>query len=46
MIEPFNVLAIVGDVIGDEDHVVYLLASLPDSYSTQLVTAFKARDYY
>ena len=41
MIELFNVLAIVEDMIGDEDHVVYLLASLPDSYSTQLVTALK-----
>ena len=36
--EPFNELAIVGDVIEDEDHVVYLLASLPDSFSTRAAT--------
>ena len=37
----FNELAIVGDLIGEEDCVVYLLASLPDSFST-LVTALEA----
>ena len=39
--EIFNELSIVGDEITDEDRVVYLLASLPDSYNT-LVTAFEA----
>ena len=32
MTELFNELAIVGDAIDDEDRVVYLLASLPDSF--------------
>ena len=41
MMELFNELAIVRDVIEDEDCVVYLLASLPDSFST-LVTALEA----
>ena len=41
MMELFNELAIVGDVIQDEDRVIYLLASLPDSFST-LVTALEA----
>ena len=31
MMELFNELAVVRDVIQDEDHVIYLLASLPDS---------------
>ena len=43
MRELFNELAIVGDVIQDEDHVIYLLASLPDSFST-LVTALEANE--
>ena len=43
MMELFNVLAIVGDVIQDEDRVIYLLASLPDSFST-LVTALEANE--
>ena len=36
MIKLFNDLAIVGDVIEEEDCVVYvyLLASLPDSFNT------------
>ena len=38
-----NELAIVGDMIEDEDCVVYLQASLPDSFST-LVTALKANE--
>ena len=38
MTELFNELAIVGDAIEEEDRVVYLLASLPDSINT-LVTA-------
>ena len=41
MIELFNELAIVGDVIEEEDRFVYLLASLPDSFNT-LVTALEA----
>ena len=41
MIEIFNELAIVGVNITDEDWVVYLFASLPDSYNT-LVTAVEA----
>ena len=32
MTEIFNGLVVIGDVIDKEDHVVYLLASLPDSY--------------
>ena len=43
MIELFNELTIVGDVIDEEDRVVYLLASLPDSFST-LVTALEANE--
>ena len=41
MIEIFNELAIVGVDITDEDRVIYLLASLPDSYHT-LVTTLEA----
>ena len=41
MTKIFNELAIVGVDITDEDQVVYLLASLPDSYNT-LVTALEA----
>lgn len=43
MTEIFNELAIVGVAIKDEDRVVYLLASLPDSYST-LVTALEVSE--
>ena len=43
MIELFNELAIAGDVIEEEDRVVYLLASLPDSFNT-LVTALEANE--
>ena len=43
MMELFNELAIVGDVIQDEDCVIYLLASLPDSFS-KLVTALEANE--
>ena len=39
--EIFNELSIVGDEISDEDRVVYLLTSLPDSFNT-LVTALEA----
>ena len=41
MMKLFNELAIVGDVIQDEGHVIYLLASLSDSFS-MLVTALEA----
>ena len=41
MLETFNQLSIVGDTITDEDRVVYLLASLPKSFST-LVTALES----
>ena len=43
MTELFNELIAVGDVISEEDHVVYLLASLPDSFGA-LVTAFEANE--
>ena len=43
MMELFNELAIVGDAIEEEDRVVYLLASLPDSFNT-LVTALEANE--
>ena len=33
----------MGDAIGDSDRIVYLLASLPESYD-MLVTAFKAHE--
>ena len=39
--EIFNELAVLGDGISNEDRVVYLLASLPESYH-MLVTALKA----
>ena len=41
MIELFNELAVVGDPVEEEDRVVHLLASLPDSYD-MLVTALEA----
>ena len=43
MMELFNELAIVGDVIQDEDRVIYLLTSQPDSFST-LVTVLEANE--
>ena len=43
MTELFNELTIVGDAIEEEDRVVYLLASLPDSFNT-LVTALEASE--
>ena len=45
MSELFNELAIVGDAIEEEDRVVYLLASLPDSYNT-LVTALETHEEF
>ena len=40
MLETFSELSIVGDAITDEDRVVYLLASLPESFNT-LITALE-----
>ena len=40
MLETFNELSIVGDAITDKNRVVYLLASLPESFNT-LVTALE-----
>ena len=42
--EIFNELSVIGDKINDEDRVVYLLASLSDSYE-MLVTALEAKKY-
>lgn len=41
MIEVFEELAVIGDPLQEEDQVVYLLASLPESYD-MLVTALEA----
>ena len=41
MTETFNALSFIGDTISDEDRVVHLLASLPESYN-MLVTALEA----
>ena len=41
MIEIFEELAVIGDPVTEEDRVVYLLASLPESYN-MLVTALEA----
>ncbi len=41
MTEVFEALAVIGDPVTEEDRVVYLLASLPDSF-TMLVTALEA----
>ena len=43
MTELFNELTAVGDVISEEDRVVYLLASLPDTFGA-LVTALEANE--
>ena len=43
MTEMFNELAIIGDAIDENDRVVYLLASLPESFDV-LVTALEAND--
>lgn len=40
MTDIFNELSVIGVEMGEEDHVVHLLASLPDSYNT-LVTALE-----
>jgi len=41
MTEVCDELSAIGERVSDEDRVVYLLASLPDSYSV-LVTALEA----
>ena len=41
MVEIFEELAVIGEAIDEEDRVVHLLASLPDSYQ-MLVTALEA----
>ena len=41
MTELFEALAVIGDPVTEEDRVVHLLASLPDSYD-MLVTALEA----
>ena len=41
MTEIFNSLSVIGSPVSDEDRVVHLLASLPESYS-MLVTALEA----
>ena len=41
MTEIFNELGAIDDPITEEDHVVHLLASLPESYDI-LVTALEA----
>ena len=43
MTELFNELTALGDVISEEDRVVYLLASLPDSFGA-LFTAFEVNE--
>jgi len=43
MTELFNEFTTVGHVISEEDRVVYLLASLPESFSA-LVTALEASE--
>ena len=43
MTEVFDSLSVVGDPISEEDRVVHLLASLPDSYNV-LVTALEASE--
>lgn len=43
MTEIFNELAVVGDPVEEEDRVVYLLASLPDSFN-MIVTALESNE--
>lgn len=43
MTEIFDGLSVIGDPISDEDRVVHLLASLPESYNV-LVTALEANE--
>lgn len=41
--EMFNELSVVGEKMSDENRVVHLLASLPESFNT-LVTALEASE--
>ncbi len=41
MLETFSALSVVGDTVTEEDKVVHILASLPESYN-MLVVAFEA----
>ena len=43
MVELFDALSVAGETIKEEDRVVYLLASLPESYNV-LVTALEANE--
>ena len=43
MTEIFDALAVAGETVSEEDRVVYLLASLPESYNV-LVTALEANE--
>ena len=43
MTELFDALSVAGETVSEEDRVVYLLASLPESYSV-LVTALEANE--
>ena len=43
MTELFDALSVAGETVYEEDRVVYLLASLPESYCV-LVTALKANE--
>ena len=43
MTEMFDALAVVGDPVSEEDCVVHLLASLPDSFD-MLVTALETNE--
>ena len=43
MMETIHELSLVGDAVNDDDKVVFLLASLPESYTT-LVMALEASD--
>ena len=41
MVEIFDSLAVIGEEVEEEDRVVHILTSLPESYN-MLVTAFEA----
>jgi hypothetical protein len=43
MTEIFDALTVAGETVSEEDRVVYLLASLPESYGV-LVTALEASE--
>ena len=42
MTETFESLSVIEDPVSEEDRVVYLLASLRESYNNMLVTTFEA----